>query len=116
MTKRISSIVAVAALALAVSHQSTTEAFAPTTAFTGCKTASTFSARFAEPATESESSESSFAPNTPDDEDEDTLAAVEKFGRGSAKVSRCSVDCELSLHVLIVEPNYLMLFPCFFLV
>ena len=87
MTKRISSIVAVAALALAFSHQSTTEAFAPTTAFTGCKTASIFSARFAEPATESESSESSFAPETPGD-DEDTLAAVEKFGRGSAKVSR----------------------------
>ena len=91
MTKRISSVVAIAALALAATQQLTTEAFAPTTAFvstTGCKTSSTFSARFAEQATESESSESSFAPETPGDDDEDTLAAVEKFGRGSAKVSR----------------------------
>jgi hypothetical protein len=91
MTKRVTSIVAVAALALAATTTPTTEAFAPTAfvAPSGSKTVPTFSARFAEQTTEAESSESSFVPETPGDDDEDTLAAVEKFGRGSAKVCVC---------------------------
>jgi len=90
MTKRVTSIVTVAALALAGSQS--TEAFAPTTSFVPISTGTvskapvTFSVRLAEQATDAESAEvTPLTPDTP--EEDDTLAMVEKFGRGSAKVS-----------------------------
>mmetsp|Transcript_2419 Transcript_2419/g.6951 ORF Transcript_2419/g.6951 Transcript_2419/m.6951 type:complete len:239 (-) Transcript_2419:162-878(-) len=88
MSKRISSIVAVAALALAATE--TTEAFAPT-AFVPTKTSSftSLTPRFAEETKESDASDAAFVPSEPAEEgDDDTLAAVESLGRGAAKAKR----------------------------
>jgi hypothetical protein len=80
MSKRISSIVAVAVLALAATE--TTEAFSP--AVFVPKTHQALTPLFAEETKEA-ASEGAFAP--PEEDDSDSLAAVESLGRGAAKVS-----------------------------
>lgn len=102
MSKRVTSIVAVAAaLALSV-NTPTTEAFAPATLIPKTSHKIALTPRFAE---ETKESEAAFKPVEEEDEDEDdsTLDMVEKLGRGAAKVSvlvnyendRCLFDLTL---------------------
>lgn len=86
MSKRVTSIVAVAALALAVTETTTTtEAFSTPAAFLPKTHSHALAPLFAEETKEA-SSESAFVPAEEEDDD-DTLSAVEKLGRGAAKVS-----------------------------
>ncbi len=81
MSRQLTSIVAIAALALVLTTQ-TTEAFTPTVFVP--KTYFSLTTRYAE-----ETKEAAFMPaeSADDDEDgEDTLASVEMLGRGAAKV------------------------------
>jgi hypothetical protein len=81
MSKRITSIVAVAALALAATTE-TAEAFSP--AVFVPRTHIALTPLFAEETKEAESG-AAFVP--PEEDDEDNLETVEGLGRGAAKVS-----------------------------
>ena len=85
-SKRVTNIVAVAALALAATDI-TTEAFSPAAHVPTAMHRTVLSPLFAEETKEA-ASEAAFVPSdNSDGDDEEILSAVEQLGRGAAKVS-----------------------------
>lgn len=96
MTKKVNTLIAAAVLALAATEQ-TADAFAPSTF--APKPHSALVTRFAEEPAPAEGAFVAAEPAATDsdeaDEDDTSFEAVEKFGRGAAKVC-----CYILLHLL----------------